>query len=113
MEEKRKSKRMDLAAHLIIKRVDGTKSERIPIDIIDLSKTGVGFNCNQLLEMNSMYEAELCIWTKEVIKAYINIIRMDQKEDHIVYGARFIGMNDTDASKIEIYDLFEESKKNS
>ncbi|MCR5107979.1 MAG: PilZ domain-containing protein [Lachnospiraceae bacterium] len=111
MEEKRRSKRIVLDVHIIMKRVDPGKSERLPVDVIDVSRSGIGFSCNQLLEMGSIYEAEIQIWTKEIIKTFVNIVRMDQKDDRIVYGATFVGLNDTDANKIMIYDMFEESRK--
>ncbi|MCR5733443.1 MAG: PilZ domain-containing protein [Lachnospiraceae bacterium] len=112
MQEKRRNKRIVLDAHLIMKRLDPGKNERIPVDVLDLSKSGIGFSCNQLLEMGAIYEAELQIWTKEVIQCFVNITRMDQREDSIVYGATFVGLTDNDACKISIYDMFEEARKN-
>lgn len=111
MQEKRKAKRLVLDAHLIMNRIDSGKHDLIPVDIIDLSKTGVGFKCNQLLEMNSVYEAELTIWTKEVIRTFINIIRLDNSGSENIYGGTFVGMNEQDSSKIEIYNMFDEAKK--
>ena len=58
-----------------------------------------------------MYEAEIVLWTKETINCFINITRVSQNEDETVYGAAFIGMTEHDACKIDIYDMFEESKK--
>ncbi|MBQ7562865.1 MAG: PilZ domain-containing protein [Lachnospiraceae bacterium] len=111
MEEKRKAKRMVLNAHVIIKRLDNSTHERVPVDVLDLSKTGIGFRCNQKLALNSMYEAEIVLWTKETINCFINIIRADEKEDAMIYGATFIGMTENDACKIDIYDMFTEADK--
>ena len=45
MEEKRRSRRMVLNAHLVMKKVGETEGEKVPVDIIDLSKDGIGFSC--------------------------------------------------------------------
>ena len=111
MEEKRKAKRLVLNAHVIIKRLDDQRHDRIPVDVLDLSKTGIGFQCAQRLAQGSMYEAEIVLWTKETINCFINITRIDDRDDVIVYGASFIGMTENDACKIDIYDMFTEAGK--
>ena len=111
MDEKRKAKRLVLDAHLIMNRIDSGKHDLIPVDILDLSTNGVGFKCPQILEMNSVYEAELTIWTKEVLHTFLNIIRFDNSGEENIYGATFVGMNEQDSSKIAIYDMFDEAKK--
>lgn len=112
MQEKRKAKRMVLDAHLIMKRLDGKGNDIIPVDILDLSKSGIGFKCKNVLEINSVYEAELTIWTKEVIHTFVTVIRFDNSGDENIYGATFVGMPESDLCKISIYDMFEEAKKN-
>ena len=111
MEEKRKAKRLVLDAHLSMSRIDGGKKELLPVTVIDLSKNGIGFKCNQLLEMNSVYEAQLTIWTKEVIHTLINIIRFDNSGEENIYGGTFVGMTEHDSNKISIYEMFDEAKK--
>lgn len=111
MEEKRRSKRLVLEAHLVMKRIDSGKDDRIPVEVLDLSKTGIGFKCEKVLEINSVYEAELTIWTKEVIHTFINVTRFDNSRDDNIYGATFVGMTESDACKIDIYDMFESAKK--
>ena len=103
---------MVLDAHLVMKRIDSGMDQKIPVDVIDLSKSGIGFKCEKLLEMNSVYEAELTIWTKEVIHTFINITRFDNSGDDNVYGATFVGMPEADSCKIDIYDLFDRANNN-
>lgn len=105
MEEKRKNKRIILDANIAMSRVDGTSNEIVPIQIIDVSKTGIGFECARNLEMNSVYELELVLWTKEVINTFITIIRCNNSNKK-VYGATFVGLTEADACKIDIYDMF-------
>ncbi len=105
MNERRKSKRIELEAKLIIKRLDvSPTTEEISIDIIDVSKTGIGFSCNKPLEIGAVYEAHLTIWTKEVIHAFIEIVRIIKEADTFNYGGIFIGMPEMDAARIMVYD---------
>ncbi len=56
------------------------------------------------------YNTRTQIWTKEVIDAVIEIVRKQKMEDGTdKYGATFIGMSDTDAIKIDIYQVFREA----
>ncbi len=109
MEEKRRSTRLVLNAHLVMKRIGDDVQENVPIDVIDLSQNGVGFSCNTPLTMNAVYEMDLTIWTKDVIHTFINITRFDNSKN--VYGATFTGMTEKDASKIAIYEMFEKENK--
>ena len=112
MQEKRKSKRFVLEATIAMERVDGTKNRLVPINIIDVSGSGIGFSCNELLEMNSIYKVQLKIWTGDVVDALVNIVRFDNSRDNEnVYGANFIGMPGNDTSKFNIHELFENAKE--
>ena len=104
--ERRKSKRLELESRLIIKRLNGSTSENedVAIEVVDVSKTGVGFNCTIPLEIGAVYEAYLTIWTKEVLHAFIEIVRIIKEDETFKYGGLFIGMPEMDAVRIEIYD---------
>ena len=110
MQEKRKSKRFILEATIAMERVDGSKNRLVPINVIDVSGTGIGFSCKEILEMNSIYKVELKIWTGDTVDALVNIVRFDNSHDDMyVYGANFIGMPGNDTSKFNIHELFEEA----
>ena len=112
MEEKRKSKRLDLDVTVELERVDQggvTTLKIVHVDIINLSRSGIGFKAAQALDVGTYYDTKLTIWTKEVIDAVIEIVRRQETEDGYVYGAEFIGMTDTDALKIDIYQIFNEA----
>lgn len=110
MEERRKSKRMDLEAKLMVKRLDSAEERAVSINILDVSRTGVGFSCSDKLEVKAVYECYLTIWTKEVIHAFLQVVRMDAMEgkDLFHYGAVFIGMSEQDSSRISVYEQFSE-----
>lgn len=109
MEERRKNRRIELGAKLLIKRMDyNTEPEEVNIEVTDVSKTGVGFICPVPLETGAVYESFLTIWTKEVLHAFLEIVRVDKKEEErYEYGAIFIGMTEQDASRIAAYDTID------
>lgn len=112
MEERRRNKRLDLDVTVQIERLDVDDTTTVKyskVDVFDISKSGIGFNCTQKLENNSYYDMKLQIWTKEIIETVIEIVRVKENEDGTYnYGAMFIGMADPDALKIEIYQIFNE-----
>lgn len=110
MEERRKHKRLGLEGSLLAKRLNGSEAGEIAINIMDVSKTGVGFFCEEPLQIGTVYEVQLTIWTKEVIHTFIEIVRIEKKENGYLYGAIFIGMPEIDAQRIAIYETFEENK---
>ena len=111
MEERRRANRRKLVSKLVVKRLDRSEEEEVEIEIVDVSKSGIGFQCEQLLGIGSVYEGFLRIWTQEVIHAFLEIVRIEKKEDSFHYGAIFIGMPASDASRIEVYDTVESLKQ--
>lgn len=107
-QERRKTKRTDLSSKLVIKRLDGEGGREATISISDVSTTGVGFDCSEVLQIGEVYEAYLTIWTKEVIHAFLQIVRIELKGDMYGYGAIFIGMPEMDSARIEVYQTFNE-----
>lgn len=105
MKERRKNRRMELLSKLIVKSLNAEEGQHeVAIDIIDVSKTGVGFQCDQALLIGTVYEAYLTIWTKEVLHAFLEIVRIEKKGKSYHYGSIFVGMPEMDASRISIYD---------
>lgn len=109
MEERRKNRRIELSAKLLVKRLDADHPPReVNIDVSDVSKTGVGFACSEPLEIGAVYEVFLTLWTKEVLHCFLQIVRIEMKgENQYSYGAIFIGMSEAEASRIETYSTIE------
>ncbi len=105
MEERRRSKRTSIQTSVIIKRLD-EGHEEVAIDIVDISKSGIGFTCNEPLTIGAVYESYLTIWTKEVLHAFLQIVRIELQDKEFAYGAVFIGMPEMDANRIEVYQSF-------
>ena len=113
MVERRKNSRMDLKSRLVMKRLDDpTQGQDVAIEVTDVSKSGVGFKCTEILTIGAVYESFLTIWTKEVLHALLEIVRIEKKEDGpFDYGAIFIGMPEMDAARIETYHTIESLKQ--
>ena len=109
MSENRRLKRLELISKVIAKNVVDNTEMEYEIDVIDINKKGVGFSCKNALNIGGVYEGYFRIWTKDVIHAFFEIVRIEKAEDTIKYGAVFVGMPGTDTIKIDIYELFEDS----
>lgn len=110
MEEKRDGRRIGLSAQLLIKNMndDTDKTESVVIEVIDVSKTGVGFLCDRPLSIGAVYETFLKIWTDEVIHAFLKIVRIEQtEEERYICGTIFIGLPEMNAKRIEVYELLD------
>jgi len=109
MEEKRKHKRLDLDVSIQLERLDEdgvTTLKYIHVNVTDISRSGLGFKSSQQLDVGTYYDTKIQIWTKEVVDAVIEIVRVGEENGEYHYGAIFIGMTDTDALKIDIYQIF-------
>lgn len=105
--ERRKYKRIELDAKLMVKRLDDGNNEEVIIEVFDISTGGIGFVCKRPLQIGAVYEAYLTLWTKEVIHTFIEIVRISKNETAFTYGGTFIGMPEMDQKRIEIYDSFQ------
>lgn len=111
MDERRKNKRTSMSSTLVMKRLDGGGDQEVSIEISDVSKSGIGFECKEQLQVGEVYESFLTIWTKEVIHAILRIVRIELSENCYSYGAVFVGMPDTEAARIEVYQTIEDARK--
>lgn len=110
MNEQRKSNRLELNSTVMIKLVSEEDAQEFGVEILDVSKIGIGFECDTSLEMGQIYAGDVRIWTKEVIHMFIEIVRIKQVGDSYIYGAIFIGMPELDTTRISVYEMFEQSK---
>ena len=109
MQERRKNTRTELKSTIVVKRLDSNEKQEITIEIEDVSKNGIGFTCVEPLSIGNVYESYLTIWTKEVLHAFLQIVRIEMKGKEFQYGAVFIGMPEMDAARIEVYQTINEN----
>ena len=111
MEERRLNKRTELQSKMIIKRVGGNEYKEAKIDIIDVSRCGIGFWCKDILGIGEVYEASMTIWTKEEIHVLLQIVRIELQDEEFVYGAAFVGLPEMEAARIEVYQTINENEE--
>lgn len=111
MEEKRKHKRLELSGELIVKHMGTGEHEAYQIEITDCSKDGIGFSTDAQLVIGDNYEANLTLWTKEVLHVFVQIVRAAKTDSGFHYGCIFIGMPDADKMRIEVYETVEDQLK--
>ena len=110
--ERRRSPRTPLIENLELTRLDDASGEKISIDVSDVSSGGIGFNSGMILQISSIYEADIVIWTQEKIHAFLEIVRIEKVDDnHYYYGASFVGMPEMDAARISTYQTIERVEK--
>ncbi len=115
MEEKRKNKRLDIGVKVEIERIDEanvTTVKYMEVEVTNISKTGLAFRVPDVeFEEGACFDAKIQIWTKETIDTIFKVVRVNKLEDGTYeYGCIFVGMTDTDALKIEIYQLFNDAE---
>lgn len=103
MAERRRNKRTQMRSRIVIRQIDGGGSKEAEINIVDVSKSGIGFECAEMLQIGEVYEAYLTIWTQEVLHSFLQIVRIELRPGGYSYGAVFIGMGEMDSSRIETY----------
>ena len=110
MDERRKNKRTLMDSSIVIKKLDNEDHREVAINITDVSKVGIGFECEEVLSIGDVYESFLTIWTKEVIHAFLQIVRIELGSSGYVYGASFIGMPEIDSARIEVYQTINDNE---
>ena len=108
MDNRRRTKRLDLAGEILLKEIGGESFETVEITITDASRDGVGFSTNKQLTIGANYEANLTIWTKEVLHVFIQIVRASKNGDTFHYGSMFVGMPEDMKARIDVYSTIQE-----
>lgn len=110
--ERRKEKRTDLSVKLFMNRLDTKDKEAVPIEVLDLSKAGIGFICEKVLEKGAVYEADVTIWTGDTIHAFIEIVRVSPQQGGNIYGGIFVGMPESDWCRIRVFETYQDFDEN-
>ncbi|MDE6208475.1 MAG: PilZ domain-containing protein [Lachnospiraceae bacterium] len=118
MHEKRKSRRLDIDVKIKLnqvknlKKVDDINKDKINVTLVNISRDGLAFKSYEELKLNTFYDVNIVLWTKENFKSVIEIVRMESIDDdnEILYGCRFIGIRPADQLKIQIYEILNDSE---
>ena len=111
--ERRKYKRMDLDVRIKLTRIDNSEENgEIPVEILDISRAGIGFFCEKELVNGAVYQTEIRIWTGDTISAFINLVRVSRQENGNIYGGIFVGMPEADWCRIGVYETYQDYDEN-
>ena len=114
MEEKRKDRRLDLDVSIELERLDQgevTTLKMMHVKVTDLSSSGMGFRTANPMDIGSLFDTRIQIWTKEIINTVIRIVRCSKiSDDDYQCGATFVGLGSSDALKINIYQMLNQEE---
>ena len=98
MQDKRRHKRVKITVNLVISTVFNQSSDNIfiesPIEVKDISKSGLGFISKSILPMGYYFNAQLNLGSEDsTLYCVVKIIRCEALEDNeYFYGCEFVGM---------------------
>ena len=99
MQEKRRSKRLPIQLELVVSKLFKQEASAAvevnePINVVDVSKLGIGFVTSNDLPLNYYFNAKLELGSPEnSLYCVVQIIRKQQKEDGTIsYGCEFVGL---------------------
>ncbi len=108
-EERRRAVRIPLEMVLSIDIITDFQShEKTEISVItrDISKGGISFAAEKILEKGSFYKAKIIMPNHEVLDVVIEIVRITEEDGGSkLYGSRFVGMGPEDEFRIEAFRL--------
>ncbi len=98
MNERRRAKRMPVTLTLDIMnlyRQDNIQVTHIdaPIDVVNISRTGIGFQSESILPIGYYFNANINLLNEEVLHCVVQIVRQQPLEGNLnMYGCEFVGM---------------------
>lgn len=112
--EQRRAKRIDIDIQVLMEPLgaEGSK-EPFYVEVINVSKSGIGFIAPFELEENTFYKARIIFQSKESVDTIVETVRrMESDTKEIRYGGRFVGISESDQFKIEVFRMFTENEEN-
>lgn len=110
MDERRKAKRIDFKLHLVVDSLykqDHVELKNIEseIEILDISRSGIGFVSEADMPMDFYFNAHIVLDEDKRFFGVLKIIRKTDLEDGFNYGCEFIGLADILSNVIDEYDM--------
>lgn len=107
--ERRKFKRFPFKITLKIEELykqDDVKIEVVDevFEVVDLSRSGVGFLCGQDFPLEFYFNAKISIDEEKHFYSVVKIIRKREEEDKFHYGCEFVGLADILSSVVDDLD---------
>jgi c-di-GMP-binding flagellar brake protein YcgR len=108
MDERRRNKRLPLKLELNISALFkqdnlGITNLDEQIEVMDISKSGVGFKCKDELPLNYYFDAKIELTQEKFFYGVLKIVRVEKQEDSYFIGAEFVGLAEILSKNIEAY----------
>lgn len=84
---------LDLNISSLFKQ-DNVKIQNIdaPIEVKNISKTGMGFESKAILPLHYYFNAKICLGSEEhCLYMVVQIVRSEKRGDKMFYGCEFLG----------------------
>ncbi|GMQ57560.1 hypothetical protein AN1V17_19550 [Vallitalea sediminicola] len=109
MEERRKYKRLPIKLELEINSLfkqnnDIIKLDNKTIEVIDISKNGIGILCRDELPLNYYFNAKIEFDPQRYFYCVLKIIRSNRSGDKYSLGCEFVGLAEFLADKVDEYE---------
>lgn len=109
MEERRRHKRLPIEIKLAINELfrqdnDCIKDMNIEAYVVNVSKTGIGFESKAVVPISYYFDARIDFDEKEFFYCVLKIVRIEEVEDHYIYGCEFVGLAEFLADKVDKYE---------
>lgn len=113
MEEKRAYKRTDLDTKITLHLLnDGGNKVIEDATITNVSHDGIGFRCTEQLTVGNIFKTKITLWTQQTLDCVLKVIRAEAKKDGTyIYGCIFVGMEDREALRILVYQMFHDDEE--
>lgn len=109
MEEKRKAKRLPVDIKLKIDSLYRQNNEKMDdveeyIEVTNISKGGIGFNCKDDMPIGYYFNAEIVIDNEKHFYSVLKILRRMEEGDGYYFGCEFVGLADILSGVIDEYE---------
>lgn len=109
MEERRKHRRLPIKIELAINELFKQDNKliqdtTIEAHVINISKTGIGFESNAVIPISYYFDARIDLSEKDFFYCVLKIIRIEDMEDYYIYGCEFVGLAEFLADKVDKYE---------
>jgi hypothetical protein len=97
VEERRKAKRMPVTLTLEILNLYKQDNIQVgnlnaPIEVVNISKTGIGFRSESILPIGYYFNANINLGNDDTLHCVVEIVRSQPDGNDNIYGCEFVGM---------------------
>jgi hypothetical protein len=118
MEERRKHRRLPIKLEIDIDKLFKQDNEIIhdineSIEVINISRTGLGFLCKDNLPLDYYFNAKIEFDKFRYFYCVLKIIRKEVLEDTHLFGCEFVGLAEFLSHKVDEYEMLLDEKNSS